>query len=852
MYPGGMNWRTTRFTLCGLLCLALSPTLARAQYDPPPHPIFDEDAVHTIRLRFHQPDWWDQLVSNFEGLEDPLYMEAEFDWEDIHFDEIGVRFKGRGSYTGYPGFKKSFKLKFDEYHDEQSVYGLDKLNLNNGHRDPTFVRERCFYEQATAMGLPACRTNYAAFYINDVYWGLYIIIEQVDKEFLESRFGSSEDGNLWKGDPRGSFEYHGPDESAYYPYYELKTNETANDWSALVEMIDALNNTPSTTLAATMHDLIDINSAMVFLATNTLTGNLDSYSNTNHNHYAYHRDSDGRFVHMEWDANQAWGAFPDDPQLLALMRRPFGGTRNPPATHPLSHRLWNLPVIESLFHSHIRRSLHRGAEPSVLLARMAELRDLVRPYVHADSNMVFTPADFEEGMDRETADATPKLIPRLSRVVIRRHHDLQEKLGPFSGREDLALNELMAKNGSTLSDNAGDFDDWVEIVNRGDQAISLQGISLTDYPGEPAAYTFPNVMLQPGSHYLVWADDEVGEGADHAPFKLSANGESVFLFDGTELLDTTTWGGLEEDEAYGRFPEGVGPWISDLIPTPGAPNMRPVGDGSLFINEFLAKNETGITDEAGEFEDWIEIYNPSGTSVDLDGYSLTDDLTDLQQWQFPPTTLPAGGYLIVWCDGDPGDGPLHSNFKLGASGEEIGLSGPVSAGSPLIDSYIFGPQSADISEGRVTDGAAVWTFFHAPTPGAANSPPLHQPLIYGIGKLSSRTEVPLLSPHNDPSASGGNFELTVVQAVPNQAGMLFYGPGRAELPFYSGRLWVKDPFTRLAIQPLDANGTTTYSIPISANEIGTLRCFQSWFRDFAHSDGTAVGLSNGVEVVFWP
>jgi len=222
-----------------LVFLAILPTLAFASFTPPEHPLFDGDAVHEIHLTFHQADWWDQLVANFEGVEDPEYIPAEFDWADTHFDSIGVRFKGNSSYWSYPGVKKSFKLDIDRYVDGQELEGLDKLNLNNQFMDPSFVREVCAYELSEAAGLASCRTNYAALTINGEYWGLYVIVEQVDQEFLESRFGSSEDGNLWKGDPHGSLEYMGPYDWDYYGAYELKTNEDANDWSALVDLAEA-------------------------------------------------------------------------------------------------------------------------------------------------------------------------------------------------------------------------------------------------------------------------------------------------------------------------------------------------------------------------------------------------------------------------------------------------------------------------------------------------------------------------------------------------------------------------------------------------------------------------------------
>ena len=149
---------------------------------------------------------------------------------------------------------------------------------------------------------------------------------------------------------------------------------------------------------------------------------------------------------------------------------------------------------------------------------------------------------------------------------------------------------------------------------------------------------------------------------------------------------------------------------------------------NLFINEFVASNSSTIADESGDYEDWIEIYNLGTTPIDLAGYFITDDPSDLTAWQIPSTnpsltTVPAGGYLILWADKDTEDGENHVDIKLGAGGESIVLVDP--DGTTIIDQIDFGPQSADVSYGRETDGGTNFIFFSTPTPSAMNmaSPP---------------------------------------------------------------------------------------------------------------------------------
>jgi hypothetical protein len=715
--------------LSGLAVAVLVPGHAVAALAPPTHPLFDSDAVHEIHLTFHQPDWWDQLTYNFEHYDDPPYIAAEFDWSTTHLDSIGVRFKGNSSYWGYYGLKKSFKLDIDEFVPGQEIAGLDKINLNNCFLDPSFVREKCAYELCLAAGLPTERTNYAALYLNDSYWGLYLIVEQYDQEFIESRFGPSEEGNLWKGDPHGTLEYLGPNESAYYNDYELKTNEEENDWSSLVELADKLNNTPLAYLPDSLHTVMDVNSALAMLAIENLTVNLDSYIGRCANYYFYHRDLDSRFVFAKWDQNEAWGVFNMWNLSLDQLRElnPHWVNPIPTENRPLAERLWQISDYDNVYLGHLKRLMAGAAEPDRLIARMQQLRDLIRSWVHADPYMMFTPAQFEAAMTSNIyAPGGPppgRLIPALEPFIRGRDTYLQSQIGTWAPIEGLVLNELMASNNSTLADEWGDYDDWIEVANIGTSPIQLGSLGLTDHMEGSPDFVFPEMTLAPGEYVLVWADEEPEEGDLHAPFKLDADGEDVYLTDGAVIIDQVTFGQLGSNMSWGRWPDGTGAWQLLSMATPGAENQNPEQPEVivLVINEFLALNDSGIQDEAGEYEDWVEIYNPGPEPVQMGGLFLTDDLDLTTQWIFPDTMLEAGDFLLVWCDNDPNDGPLHATFKLSGDGEEIGLFGRLSAGNEEIDSHVFSAQVPDVSEGRQTDGSEIWISFTTPTPGASNN-----------------------------------------------------------------------------------------------------------------------------------
>lgn len=142
--------------------------------------------------------------------------------------------------------------------------------------------------------------------------------------------------------------------------------------------------------------------------------------------------------------------------------------------------------------------------------------------------------------------------------------------------QDLAINEVMASNDSTIQDNDGDYEDWIEIYNYGAVAVNLQGFGLTDDPAIPFLWTFPAYTIQPNEFLLVWASDkdisQFGQ-ALHTNFKISSGGEDVVLTnpEGT-LVDQAPAVDLETDVSYGRQPNGTGNWLFFYTSTPDASN----------------------------------------------------------------------------------------------------------------------------------------------------------------------------------------------------------------------------------------------------------------------------------------
>jgi len=122
----------------------------------------------------------------------------------------------------------------------------------------------------------------------------------------------------------------------------------------------------------------------------------------------------------------------------------------------------------------------------------------------------------------------------------------------------------------------------------------------------------------------------------------------------------------------------------------------------VVINEILASSDSisGISDFQGQYDDWIELYNTTSSSIDLGGWGLSDDVLNLDKWTIPAsTTIEPDAYLIIWCDNDSMG--LHTNFRLDKEGEVLT---PSNMAGVVINQISYTNLSTNISHARVPNG----------------------------------------------------------------------------------------------------------------------------------------------------
>lgn len=362
--------------------------------------LFDTTQIHSININFSQINYWNLLRSNkaYDDANDSsTYIPAQVIIDGATLDSVGIQFKGNSSYYNYPTNKKPFTLDFNEYISGQEYDGLKKLNLNNMYQDPAFMREKMFLDFCQEKGIYAPRSNYAKLYLNGNYWGLYLMVERIDKTFLKDRF-SNKNGNLWKGDGTGAacanLKYHGTLQS-YYNCYELKTNETTNDWSELINLTRQINNTSDSVFRDSLENVMNTNSFIMAWAAYNLFCNLDSYPyRFSHNYYTYKNSSTDKFEWIVWDVSTAFGL--DIPMTISQIENLSVEYISPPAT--------NRPVVNKmLVNSYYRDSylkymcsfVNNDFDTTILNPKIDYLYNLIKSDVYADSIKMYSNSNFD-------------------------------------------------------------------------------------------------------------------------------------------------------------------------------------------------------------------------------------------------------------------------------------------------------------------------------------------------------------------------------------------------------------------------------------------------------------------------
>ncbi|MGM9966170.1 CotH kinase family protein [Rummeliibacillus sp. TYF005] len=264
--------------------------------------VFNHNKVTTVDIELSDDDWKDMLNNPLKE----EVKEATVTVNGKKLEHVGVRTKGNLSLREVANDddsdRYSLKLDFDYYNDEQSLYGLKKLNLNNNYSDATQMREYLSYQLMEKMGLPTPSYAYMYVTVNGKDRGLFLGVEQVDETFLAKNFETNT-GALYKPDGTGSDLKWISDDLDDYTGLNVKTKIDEDSENATVDFLKAINNK-----GKSLEDTANVDNLLRYFAVNTALVNLDSYQgNLKHNYYLY--EENGKFNIIPWDYNMSFGGF---------------------------------------------------------------------------------------------------------------------------------------------------------------------------------------------------------------------------------------------------------------------------------------------------------------------------------------------------------------------------------------------------------------------------------------------------------------------------------------------------------------------------------------------------------------
>ena len=227
--------------------------------------------------------------------------------------------------------------------------------------------------------------------------------------------------------------------------------------------------------------------------------------------------------------------------------------------------------------------------------------------------------------------------PRWKRFTRLAHERLESRVLLVG---DLLISELMPDNNSTLADEDGHYEDWIEIHNQGETPIQLQGWALTDDAADLQKWRFPDRLLQPGEYFVVFASGKnrsVPSAEFHTNFALNADGEYLALVqpDGSTIASeyAPQFPAQRDDRSYGVFQDRLHNFAT---PSPGQPNRDPmVADTEFSVPRGIFSNSTT---DAFDLEIWSDtsgatlVYTTDGSAPSLtNGHSVagTNDTAPL-------------------------------------------------------------------------------------------------------------------------------------------------------------------------------------------------------------------------------
>ena len=309
------------------------------------------------------------------------YVHGDVEISGKAFKDAGIRYKGNSSYaSSQNSLKRPFKFDFDQYVKDGKLFGQTTLNFSNNFADPSQIREALSYDIFRQINVPYARTAFVKLFLtipgkyDKQYIGLYTMVEQVDRNFLNRHFGN-DSGLLVKPEGSNGLPYQGDDWAVYKDRYDPKSGhkgvEGEKAKKQMIAFVKFFNQVEGADFKKGIESYLDVDEFLRFLAGNAALSNLDSFLSMGHNFYMYLNPANNKINFIPWDLNMAMGGFGlaggGDQQTNLSIMHPHSGSSK------LIEKILEIDEYKQKYRGYLQQIVKGAMNPEKLQAQISAL-----------------------------------------------------------------------------------------------------------------------------------------------------------------------------------------------------------------------------------------------------------------------------------------------------------------------------------------------------------------------------------------------------------------------------------------------------------------------------------------------
>ena len=404
--------------------------------------LFNDNFIHEIRF---------ENVDTSIFINSKNYQSVTMKINGVTVTNVGLKKKGNIS-ASHTNNKVPFKIKTNEYVNGQEFDGIREFTLNNSFQDPSLMREKITFDIANDMGLYSLRTAFAKVYIDNLYWGVYTIVEGKDEMYKHIFFNREGDGI--ESTDYGDMCYYGANRSNYqHPAvgdrYIVDNGDETSSWNRLIPMLDKANNTANANYVDTVSNYLNIHHFAKYQALNVYFLNFDSYIGYIGNQVYFYDEIVTYWQVIPWDFNASFGLWNTNN---------FG-----PSTYPIlptavtvgciGSAINDVPELKNTYLQAMCEFTKNIADTVAFNLRIDNFKNQIKMAVYNDWRKEFTNADFDNATAYGYYAHNGETVPALKTFAKDRYEKITQELNGLNYSCTTPTSEIVEKSNFLLFPN---------------------------------------------------------------------------------------------------------------------------------------------------------------------------------------------------------------------------------------------------------------------------------------------------------------------------------------------------------------------------------------------------------------